>query len=46
MTGVERKLSRSLGAMDVTRFRIEIAAAGGEPVASIGSTWLVLRAGA
>ncbi len=46
VTGVERKLSRSLGAMDVTRFRIEIAAAGGEPVASIGSTWLVLRGGA
>ena len=36
----------SLGAMDVTRFRIEITAAGGVPVASIGSTWLVLRGGA
>lgn len=46
VTGVERKLSCSLGAMDVTRFRIEIAAAGGVPVASIGSTWLVLRGGA
>ena len=42
VTGIERKVSRSLGPMDVTSFRIDLSDADGV-VASAVSTWLVLR---
>jgi hypothetical protein len=43
VTGVERKVSRSLGPMDVTSFRIDLHDADGGLVASASSTWLVIR---
>ena len=43
VTGVERKMSRSLGPMDVTSFRIELRDADGALVAFASSTWLVGR---
>lgn len=43
VTGIERKVSRSLGPMDVTSFRIDLHDAGGMLVAWTASTWLVLR---
>ena len=44
VTAVERKISRSLGPMDVASFRIDLHDAGGELVASAASTWLVIGA--
>jgi hypothetical protein len=43
VTGVERKVSRSLGPMDVTSFRIDLHNETGGLAASAASTWLVLR---
>jgi hypothetical protein len=43
VTGIERKVSRSLGPMDVASFRIDLHDASGTLVASAASTWLVLR---
>jgi hypothetical protein len=43
VTGVQRKVSRSLGPMDVTSFRIELRDRDGTLVAAASSTWLVLR---
>ncbi len=43
VTHVERKVSKSLGPMDVTSFRIDLHDQAGELVASTVSTWLVLR---
>jgi hypothetical protein len=46
VTAVERKLSRTLGPMDVTSFRIDLHDdRDGILVASTLSTWLVLRSG-
>ena len=46
VTGIERKVSRTLGAMDVTSFRIDLHDDAGGLVASAASTWLVLRSDA
>jgi hypothetical protein len=43
VTGVQRKVSRSLGPMDVTSFRIDLRDVDAELVASASSTWLVIR---
>jgi hypothetical protein len=43
VTGIERKVSRTLGPMDVTSFRIDVHDEAGGLVASTMSTWLVLR---
>jgi hypothetical protein len=43
VTGIERKVSRSLGPMDVTSFRVDLHDANGGLVASASSTWLVIR---